>query len=302
MIAEKRLEVLRPLLERLWRQMIDMGRPVVEEEIDPEFLTEIQSEVGSLRRAERLASSQFDAQELIAAGNARREDLSVYFGLNLFNGRTRYSTLVPELQRDIKVFYGSAGNAFEAARALLFSVGKPDVIDEACGKASAAGLGYLVEGQSLQIHSSQINRLPAALRCYVGCATKLYGDIETADLVKIHIRSGKVSLLFYNDFDASPLPRLRERVKINMRTQRIDFFQYANEDESQLLYLKSRFMVADQPRYAQQKRFDDALMGLKLFDFSDYGPDADRFFGELNRAGYQVRGYNLANIDAEVAR
>jgi hypothetical protein len=42
--------------------------------------------------------------------------------------------------------------------------------------------------------------LPAALRCFVGCAAKLHGDIDTADLVKIHIMSGKPTLLFYDDF------------------------------------------------------------------------------------------------------
>ena len=74
----------------------------------------------------------------------------------------------------------------------------------------------------------------------------MYGDIDTADLVKIHIRSGKLTLLFYDGFDASPLPRLRERIKINMRAQRIDFFQHSNDRELELLYLKSKCMTADQ--------------------------------------------------------
>jgi hypothetical protein len=51
--------------------------------------------------------------------------------------------LPPELQRDIKVFFGNATSGFEAGRALLFSVGKPEVIDNACRQAAAAGLGYL---------------------------------------------------------------------------------------------------------------------------------------------------------------
>ena len=84
---ERRLEVLRPLLERLWQQMLAMGRPLVEEEVTSDLLSEIQQQVGSLRRAERLGRSQFDDQELITAGKLRREDLLVYFALNLFNGR-----------------------------------------------------------------------------------------------------------------------------------------------------------------------------------------------------------------------
>lgn len=290
-LAERRLEALRPILERLWQQMREFGRPLVEEEVAPDLLSEIKDQIGSLRRAERLGSSPENVQKLVASGNARREDLLVYFGLNLFNGRTRYSMLAPELQRDIKAFLGNAKSAFEAGRALLFSVGKPEVIDNACQKASASGLGHLIEGDSLQIHSALINRLPAALRCYAGCAGKLYGDIDTADLVKIHVRSGKLTLLFYDDFDLSPLPRLRERIKIDMREHKIDFFQYSKE--SQLLLFKSRYMTADQPRYDQQKSFDDALVKLGLFDFSDYGPSADVFTSTLSGAGYTVSGFSL---------
>jgi DNA phosphorothioation-associated putative methyltransferase len=292
-LAERRLEALRPVLERLWRQMLGTGRPLADEEVPPDLLSDIEQQIGSLRRAERLCSTQFDVNELTAAGNARKEDLLVYFGLNLFNGRTRYSTLVPELQRDIKVLFGNASSAFEAARALLFSVGKTEVIEEACRRAVSAGYGHLFEGHSLQINSSRLNRLPAALRCYAGCAAKLYGDVDTADLVKIHIRSGKLTLLFYDDFNTSPLPHLRERVKINMRTQRIDFFQHSSESEGQLLYLKSRYMTSDQDGYNQQKLFDDDLVRLGLFDFSGYGPPAEVLNSGLANVGYVVHGFHL---------
>ena len=292
-LAERRLELLRPILERLWQQMIEFGRPLVEEEVSPDLLNEIKEKVGSLRRAERLGSTPAILEKLAASGGERREDLLVYFGLNLFNGRTRYSTLAPEIQRDIKAFLGNAKSAFEAGRALLFSVGKSETIDEACRKASASGLGYLREGDSLLIHSSLINRLPAALRCYAGCAAKLYGDIDTADLVKIHVRSGKLTLLFYNDFESSALPSLRERIKINMREQRIDFFQYSNNAEPELLFLKSRYMAADQPGYGQQKTFDDALVKLGLFDFPEYGLATAVFLSTLKGAGYSVRNFSI---------
>mgnify|MGYP002402196323 CR=1 FL=1 len=295
-LADRRLEALRPILERLWQKTLELGRPLVEEELAPDLLLEIKTQIGSLRRAERLGSSPENVQKLAASGAARREDLLVYFGLNLFNGRTRYSTLAPELQRDIKALLGNAKGASETGRALLFSVGNPEIIDSACQKASAGGMGYLIGGESLQIHSSLINRLPAALRCYVGCAAKLYGDIDTADLVKIHVRSGKLTLLFYDDFDSSPLPPLRERIKINMRAQRIDFFQHSKDAGPELLFLKSRYMASDQPGYERQKKFDDALVELQLFDFPEYGFSADVFASTLSGAGYSVRGFSLEKL------
>ena len=260
------------------------------------MLSEIEQLIGSLRRAERLCGTQFDLNELATVGKARKEDLLVYFGLNLFNGRTRYSTLVPELQRDVKVLFGNATSAFEAARALLFSVGKTEVIEQACRRAAAARCGHLFEDHSLQTHSSLINRLPAALRCYAGCAAKLYGDIDAADLVKIHIRSGKLTLLFYNNFDLSPLPELRERIKINMRSQKIDFFDHSREDGQHLLFMKSRYMAPDQEGYEQQKAFDDVLGNLRVFDFdlSQFGPPTGEFMAALASAGYSINGFTIA--------
>jgi hypothetical protein len=80
-LAAQRLEALRPVLERLWRQMLGTGRPLADEEVSFDLLFEIEQQIGSLRRAERLCSAQFDVNELIAAGNARKEDLLVYFEL-----------------------------------------------------------------------------------------------------------------------------------------------------------------------------------------------------------------------------
>ncbi|HDN9020735.1 hypothetical protein [Aeromonas salmonicida] len=48
------------------------------------------------------------------------------------------------------------------------------------------------------------------------------------DVIKLHIRSGKVSLMGYDDF-SKPIPYLVERVKIKMAEQEVDFFDYINE-------------------------------------------------------------------------
>jgi hypothetical protein len=78
-----------------------------------------------------------------------------------------------------------------------------------------------------------------------------------------------------------------------MRAQKIDFFQHSKSALPELLFLKSRYMAADQPGYQQQKSFDDDLIKLGLFDFSEYGPPADVFASELSRAGYSVSGFSL---------
>jgi DNA phosphorothioation-associated putative methyltransferase len=98
------------------------------------------------------------------------------------------------LQQDIAVFWRSYAAAQGEVTRLLFSLGKTETIREACVAAAAEGIGYRDEDHSLQLHSSLVPRLPAVLRVYVGCASRLYGEVEAADLVKIHVQSGKLSL------------------------------------------------------------------------------------------------------------
>jgi DNA phosphorothioation-associated putative methyltransferase len=102
----------------------------------------------------------------------------------------------------------------------------------------------------------------------VGCAAVLYGDYRNADLVKIHIGSGKVSLMRYDDFEGQALPRMVERVKIKLREQDIDYFAYGDAYEPPFLFRKSRFINEEFANYPEQVAFDEALEGLGLFDFS----------------------------------
>ncbi|MEA3274478.1 MAG: hypothetical protein U9Q81_04130 [Pseudomonadota bacterium] len=99
-----------------------------------------------------------------------------------------------------------------------------EAIHQDCQRAAEHGLGWLEVGESLQLHVNMIEQLPPLLRVYVGCAAVLYGDYRNADLVKIHVGSGKVSLMRYDDFEGQALPRMIERVKIKLREQDIDYF------------------------------------------------------------------------------
>ena len=149
---------------------------------------------------------------------------------------------------------------------------------------------------SLQVHSDLVEQLPPQLRTYVGCAEKLYGDIEQADLVKIHIGSGKVSFLEYDSFHKTALPRLATRVKVNLREQSVDYFHYQDDPDPPILYLKSRYMASCQRGYAKQKRFDQKLERLGLFDFSGFGPSPAYFFANLEGMGSSLRGWNLTRV------
>ena len=90
----------------------------------------------------------------------------------------------------------------------------------------------------------------------LGSAEMLYGDLDQADIIKIHKRSGKVTALIYDDFENKPLPELQLRVKINLRTQRVDLFDHGQSDAwGQLLYFKEQYVTSEHPQYGEWQAF-----------------------------------------------
>jgi DNA phosphorothioation-associated putative methyltransferase len=237
----------------LW---LTLGRKPDKSEV--EDLVVLTEGFGSLPRALRFLEERRDPAEIERAASARVADLEVYFALNQFEQRKPYGHLERGLQQDVKHFFGDYAAARARGMASLFQIADLAAIDQACNDAAERGLGWLEPGQSLQLHVSLVEQLPALLRVYVGCAAVLYGDYRNADLVKIHTRSGKVSLMRFDDFEGQALPRMVERVKIKLREQGIDYFAYGEDYEPPFLYHKSRYINEEFPNYPEQVAFEQA--------------------------------------------
>lgn len=288
---EKKYLAYQHLIEPLWQKILVLGRLPDKSEI--EALIELTEAFGSVSKAIRFTLDNHEAALFEQARQSKNDDLITYFALQTFSKRKPYKNLEASLQRDIKAFFGDYQTAVESARSILFKVSRVELIAEACQQATEQGLGYLDEGEALHLHTSMVSELPALLRIYIGCATLLYGDIEQTDLIKIHIRSGKLSLMRYDDFENKAIPRLLERVKIKLREQTFELYEYGDTFEPTNLYLKSRFINEEFPRYAEQLNFDEQLQALKLFDFSGHGPKPALFRQTLMQARFEVDGFNL---------
>ncbi|HDL01689.1 MAG TPA: DNA phosphorothioation-associated putative methyltransferase [candidate division Zixibacteria bacterium] len=228
------------LFNDFWQTCLDLGRIPANDEF--EFTGEIRKIADSHKKAFEALTEAYDEGNFESAHQQRKGDLLVYFALGLFDRRKPYSHMPESLKRDLKVFFKTYLEALEQAKELLFSVGSPENIEIACNNAyKKLNSGHLDKEHSYTLHSSLINQLPPTLRVYIGCATQLYGDIEGIDLVKIHMTSGKVTLLRYDDWNKDT-PMLIERIKIKMREQDIDFFDYTGEYKPQPLYLKSQYI------------------------------------------------------------
>lgn len=316
--AEERYQAYREPLERLWENWVTLGRTPDKSEV--EDLVQLTEGFGSLSKALRFLEGRKSLEEEIQRSRTRRiADLEVYFALNQFQRRQPYKHLERGLQRDIKHFFGDYHTAQSAGFELLARIAEGQAVERACRRAAEHGLGWLESraddsdiatrshsaarhprddesqptSKSLQLHVSLVEQLPPLLRIYVGCAAVLYGDYRNADLVKIHIGSGKVSLMRYDDFEGNALPRMVERVKIKLRKQDIDYFKYGETFEPPFLYHKSRYINEEFPNYPEQVAFDEALGSLELFDFSDYGPKPNELLQTLERNRLAIEGFNL---------
>lgn len=217
------------LFTDFWETSLGLGRIPANDEFD--FSDQIRRIAGSHNKAHNALVEHFGNELFSEAQEKRKADLLVYFALGLFGKRKAQAKMPDGLKRDIKYFYGGYNDVIEQAREVLFSMGNPDLIEKSCNNAfEQLQSGYLEAGHSFTFHKRYLGDLPPELRIYIGCATQLYGDLDNIHLIKAHMTSGKVSLMRYDDWEKDT-PLLVERIKIKMRDQDVDFFDYGGRHE-----------------------------------------------------------------------
>jgi hypothetical protein len=172
----------------------------------------------------------------------KKNDLLVYLALWIFQGMDK-KDLPESISNEIRGLFLSLAQAKKESTNLLYSIADTNLIETLSLEFNNTHeMGLIEEGHSYTIHSSYLDKMHPTIRVYVGIALHLFGDRELVDLIKIHFTSGKVTFLHYNDFENSPEPMLHLRVKVNLRNQKIDFFEYGEEFPSQPLMEKERFL------------------------------------------------------------
>ena len=290
--ADKEFEEFKVILDQLWLQTLDLGR--IPEPFEILNLNELQCKI-SLTRARRLLKVHFDYELLSKAAKTRSDEIKLFLASRQFSKKSPYKNLEPRLRTDVKYFFGDYKTANEAALKLLLDSANPDQIRSACEEAAADGLGWLeANSHSLQLHRSLIERLPCVLRAYINCGLILWSSISDFQLIKIHVSSGKLTLLQYSDFETSAIPVLIKRVKINIPILDYDLFEY---EETQFapppLYYKSRYMHEDLAGYAEQAEFDAHLESIGILNDFDQPPTLLQLQEKLISKRLEIAGLML---------
>ena len=145
----------------------------------------------------------------------------------------------------------------------------------------------------LYVHREAIDRLAPLLRVYEGCGRAYLGEIEGANLIKIHRRSGKLSYLIYPRFEQDPHPALLRRFRLNLRTREIQCFDYAASSNPPVLHRKETFLHADHPLYAKFARLSQQEVRAGLLTHSAGIGTRSGWEERLRQTGYALRGHRL---------
>lgn len=270
-VAPSIRERIQSELEGIWRLALAYGRPPEPGELSDEVSRGLAAVKVSAERAITLAcDGTFDRSLLEEAAQARREDLLVHFALSLFPGATRYATLPRSIQRDVRTFFRSHGAALEHAKRLLFSAGDPVALRSAVETAVELGLGGMLEPGVFAFSLASLPRLPATLRVLVGCGEVLHDDLNAAHYLQLPLNSAAVIAISCDD-PSRHFPSIKSRVEIDLQGLRAK----RRRQPGAVLYLKSRYLPADDPLRDTQLALDEKLLAKGVILPDGSGPSWD---------------------------
>lgn len=222
-----RYSLHKALFDRLWEALWEFGRVPDNEEFGE--WAEVRSAAGSRQKAVDLVVDRKGEALFAEARKLRKEDVLVYLAMTRFRKKFRRKDLGPRIRKDIKEFWGQFDLAQKEADSLLFASGDPGELELALESVSF-GLKEPVENH-FTFHRRKIGSLPAVLRIYALLGQWIYGDLSEIDLIKIHLASGKLSLMIYDDFDGQDQPILQTRIKMVLRNQWLRIFDHSDEPQ-----------------------------------------------------------------------
>jgi DNA phosphorothioation-associated putative methyltransferase len=245
--------------------------------------------LGSLKRAFRLIQSATGAEAWAEIAAKRAQDLLIYLALARFDRRPALGQLPLALQRDVKTLFQSYGQACKQADALLFSVGRTEEVNAAC---SAAPIGKKTP-EALYVHVNAIDRLPASLRVFEGCARAYIGRVDGANIVKLNRLEPRISYLSYPAFEDDPHPALAQSLSVHLQTFRVRTRDYSDFRNPPILHRKETFLPAEHPSRAKFARLTAAEESKGLLDEGSRIGTRNQWQQMLAEKGLALRGHRL---------
>lgn len=279
---EEHLDDLQPLIDFL----TERGRLPRSGELINE--ADIADEFGSPRAAFSLIRRVTGSDRWEDLESTASDNFLVYVALSAFNGRPKYSELPEDLQYDAKDLFGSYRTAIEQADRLLYSIADLPRLNEACQDSP---FGKLTP-DALYVHVCGLDQLPPVLRVYQGAARALTGNVDDANIIKLHRLKPQVSFLTYPDFNKRPHPTLKTSIVARLPELRVSHRSFEQSDNPPILHRKETFLPEDHTDYAKYERLTRQEERAGLLSTPGIGR-LQEWNASLRAAGKQLKGHRL---------
>ena len=236
-LFEDHQELLRPLMEFV----ADRGR--VPSDFEISISAELREIFGSVRKAFRVISLVTGDEQWEEIKQARSHDFLVYLALSKFHKRPKFAHLPPEIQLDVKAFFSKYRQACNIADILLYSAGDGEMLGDAI-EETAVGR---VTPRALYVHVSALPALAPLLRVYEGCARAYIGEVEGANVIKLHRTKPAITYMTYPEFESDPHPALTASTRVELKTFDLKMRDFRDWDDPSVLYRKDELVGDDFP-------------------------------------------------------
>ena len=283
------------LLSPLMTFLSERGRLPHDDELDN--ASELAEVFGSIRKAFRVVLYATDEADWDAVGEERSRDLLIYLALSQFEGRSSFGNLPLPLQRDVKAFFSTYKQACTEADTLLYSLGQPGIVDQACRDSS---IGKLTP-TALYVHETALPELSSVLRLYEGCARTYLGRVEGANIIKLHRDEPKISYLSYPEFESNPHPPLAESLNVHLQTFRVKTRNFRESRNRPILHRKELFVAPNHPLHGKFERLTRIEESRGLFEDASRIGLQEGWNELLFLKGYSLKGHRLLSrqVDRE---
>lgn len=286
-VESKRFEDYQVQLAPLMEFVSQRGRIPIKGELAAE--AELVQEFGSIKRAFQIVLTATDEVEWDAIAYQRSLDLQVYLALAHFGKGRSLKNLSVTIRADIKAFFGSYDEACEVADRLLFKIGEPGVIKQACHQSK---IGKLLPA-ALYVHISAINEIDPKLRLYEGCASRNIGGTEDANIIKFHKDKPCISYLYYPDFESIAHPALQWAMLIDLRDLSLRFRDYSQQENPPILHRKETFLSQNHPLYSKFAKFTKSEEKAGLFSETKTIGNQQGWERRLRDCGVQIKNHRV---------
>ena len=176
------------------------------------------------------ASGVLPEQQLAEQRRRRTNQYLVFMAISRFRGVPKMGDLPVTSRFDVRYYFRSYSNLKQLSDEHLFAAGDEERVARLC-EAAPVGVntsdGYFVARRDLP-------SLDPTLQIYARLGELFSGDLDRMDVIKIHKTSPRLSLFALSDVQ-EPMPRLKSRVKIDLQTQQVRFFDHSTNAEPELL-------------------------------------------------------------------